>query len=93
MFFRAGALAGLEEARDELVLKLLRKMQGEVRRKMRQDAFNKRNDQRELINVQYIVTELYLLLYVGVRCVSEICASTLRCGTGAGSSSYSRPAL
>ena len=42
----------MEEARDELVLKLLRKMQGEVRRKMRQDAFNKRNDQRELINVK-----------------------------------------
>ena len=29
VFFRAGALAGLEEARDELVLKWLRFMQGQ----------------------------------------------------------------
>merc|ERR1712223_2029339 len=29
VFFRAGALAGLEEARDEIVLKLVRWMQGQ----------------------------------------------------------------
>merc|ERR1719481_2069604 len=30
VFFRAGALAGLEEARDDIVLKLLRMLQGQV---------------------------------------------------------------
>merc|ERR1711884_673048 len=35
VFFRAGALAGLEEARDELVLNYLRKFQGEVRKRIR----------------------------------------------------------
>merc|ERR1712168_608936 len=35
VFFRAGALAGLEEARDDIVIKLLRKFQGEVRKRIR----------------------------------------------------------
>ena len=51
VFFRAGALAGLEEARDELVLKLLRMMQGEVYRRVRGKVYGKRRDQRELIKV------------------------------------------
>jgi len=51
VFFRAGALAILEEARDDLVLKLLRFMQGEVFKKIRTKEYEKRRDQRELIKV------------------------------------------
>merc|ERR1711935_197615 len=51
VFFRAGALAGLEEARDEIVLKLLRKLQGEVYRNIKYRVYEKRRDQRELIKV------------------------------------------
>ena len=35
VFFRAGALAFLEECRDDIVLRLLRKFQGEVRKRVR----------------------------------------------------------
>ena len=51
VFFRAGALAGLEEARDELVLKWLRMFQGEVRKRIRAREYQKRANQRELIAV------------------------------------------
>merc|ERR1719259_651446 len=51
VFFRAGALAGLEENRDDIVLDLVRKFQGEVRRKIRGNVYAKRRDQRELIKV------------------------------------------
>merc|ERR1711872_519502 len=51
VFFRAGALAFLEENRDDIVLDLVRKFQGEVRRKIRGNAYAKRRDQRELIKV------------------------------------------
>merc|ERR1712055_29302 len=51
VFFRAGALAGLEEARDEIVIKLVRMMQGEALRRIRGKAFAKKRDQRELIKV------------------------------------------
>ena len=51
VFFRAGALAGLEEQRDELVIKLLRFFQGEVFKRIRTNVFNKKRDQRELIKV------------------------------------------
>merc|ERR1712087_236431 len=51
VFFRAGALAGLEEKRDELVLKLVRMIQGEVFKRIRGKEFAKRRDQRELIKV------------------------------------------
>merc|ERR1712228_143453 len=46
VFFRAGALAALEEARDNIVLKLVRYMQGESYRYIRGKAFAKRRDQR-----------------------------------------------
>merc|ERR1719266_1392650 len=46
VFFRAGALAGLEEARDEIVLKLLRFLQGQCLKHIRGKA-----DQRELMKV------------------------------------------
>merc|ERR1712115_55824 len=51
VFFRAGALAGLEEARDELVLKLIRLLQGEVYKRIRGAVYEKKRDQRELIKV------------------------------------------
>merc|ERR1739838_116070 len=51
VFFRAGALAGLEEARDELVIKWIRFMQGEVYKRVRGRVYEKKRDQRELIKV------------------------------------------
>merc|ERR1719348_2162330 len=51
VFFRAGALAGLEEGRDELVIKWIRMIQGEVYKRIRGKEFAKRRDQRELIKV------------------------------------------
>merc|ERR1719336_512121 len=51
VFFRAGALAKLEEARDDLVLKWVRMIQGEVYKRIRGKEFAKRRDQRELIKV------------------------------------------
>merc|ERR1719428_594995 len=51
VFFRAGALAGLEEARDDIVLKLIRLLQGEVLKRLRSRVYQKKHDQRELIKV------------------------------------------
>merc|ERR1719189_2520630 len=51
VFFRAGALAGLEEARDDLVLKWVRLMQGEVLKRIRSKVYEQKRDQRELIKV------------------------------------------
>merc|ERR1711892_1410651 len=51
VFFRAGALAGLEEGRDELVIKWVRFMQGEVFKRVRSAVYEKKRDQRELIKV------------------------------------------
>merc|ERR1719297_524276 len=51
VFFRAGALAKLEEARDELVLKWLRMIQGQIYKRIRGAVYEKRRDQRELIKV------------------------------------------
>merc|ERR1719323_2144904 len=51
VFFRAGALAKLEEERDELVLKWLRMIQGEVYKRVRGRVWEKKRDQRELLNV------------------------------------------
>merc|ERR1711992_3000 len=51
VFFRAGALAGLEESRDELVLKLVRFMQGQCLLLIKGREFARRRDQRELIKV------------------------------------------
>merc|ERR1719323_2954435 len=51
VFFRAGALAGLEEARDDIVLKLVRYMQGQCYGHIRRQAFQKKFDQRELMKV------------------------------------------
>ena len=51
VFFRAGALAAMEEARDGIVLKLVRWMQGTAFCRIRGKDFNKRKDQRELMKV------------------------------------------
>jgi myosin heavy subunit len=51
VFFRAGALAFLEEKRDNIVLKLLRNLQGEMLLRIRGRVFAKRRDQRELLVV------------------------------------------
>merc|ERR1719346_510824 len=51
VFFRAGALAGLEEARDEIVLKLVRWMQAECSRHQLNKVYQKKKAQRELMKV------------------------------------------
>jgi len=51
VFFRAGALAALEEARDTIVLKLVRFLQGEAYKRLRGKVFQKKYDQRELMKV------------------------------------------
>merc|ERR1719340_476336 len=51
VFFRAGALAALEEARDEIVLKLVRFLQGTCYGRIRGKVFQKKFDQRELMKV------------------------------------------
>merc|ERR1739847_90108 len=51
VFFRAGALAGLEEARDNIVLKLLRYLQGQCYKHIKNKIFQIKRDQRELMKV------------------------------------------
>merc|ERR550519_554831 len=51
VFFRAGALAGLEEARDDIVMKLIRFMQGHALSLIRGKVYAKKRDQRELLLV------------------------------------------
>jgi len=51
VFFRAGALAALEEARDNIVLKLVRWMQAECYRHNKNKLYAKKKDQRELMKV------------------------------------------
>merc|ERR1719209_2773040 len=51
VFFRAGALAALEEARDNIVLKLVRWMQAECYMHFKTKIYNKKKDQRELMKV------------------------------------------
>merc|ERR1719290_124723 len=51
VFFRAGALAALEEQRDKLVIKWIRLMQGEVLKRVRGKVYQQKRDQRELLAV------------------------------------------
>ena len=51
VFFRAGALAALEEARDGIVLKLVRYMQGECYGRIRRKVYQKKADARNLLIV------------------------------------------
>merc|ERR1712193_360140 len=51
VFFRAGALAALEEMRDGIVLKLVRYLQGQCLKHIRGKVYQKKADQRELMKV------------------------------------------
>merc|ERR1740131_819782 len=51
VFFRAGAMAKLEEVRDDIVLRLIRQLQGEIYKRLKYKDFVKRRDQRQLIEV------------------------------------------
>jgi myosin heavy subunit len=51
VFFRAGALAALEEERDNIVIKLVRWLQGQVYGNLRRRVYKKKEDQRELLKV------------------------------------------
>ena len=51
VFFRAGALAAMEESRDDIVLKLVRWLQGEIRGRYRRRDYQKRHDQVHLMTV------------------------------------------
>merc|ERR1711881_300856 len=51
VFFRAGALASLEEARDGIVLKLVRWLQGEVYGRCKRKIYKIKADQRQLMEV------------------------------------------
>merc|ERR1711935_1216736 len=51
VFFRAGALAFLEELRDAIVLKLVRFMQGQCFGHIKRKVYSVKNDQRELMKV------------------------------------------
>merc|ERR1711981_598859 len=51
VFFRAGALAALEEARDNIVLKLVRWLQGDCYGRIRRKVYQTKADQRQLMEV------------------------------------------
>merc|ERR1712156_1298844 len=51
VFFRAGALAGLEEERDGIVLKLVRWLQGQCFGYIKRAVYQKKHGQRELMKV------------------------------------------
>ena len=51
VFFRAGALAALEEARDDIVIKLVRWMQGQCYAHIKKQVYRVKSDQRELMKV------------------------------------------
>ena len=51
VFFRAGALAFLEEKRDDIVLRLLRYLQGQALKVIRGKVYQQKYDQRELLVV------------------------------------------
>merc|ERR1719282_1533012 len=63
VFFRAGALALLEEMRDDIVLKLLRMMQGEIRLRYRSIEAKKKINQREL----QVVAQRQFRKYMALR--------------------------
>merc|ERR1712226_927193 len=62
VFFRAGALAKLEEARDEIVIKLVRWLQAECFKNLRLKVYNKKKDQRELMKVCQRNFRKYMIL-------------------------------
>ena len=62
VFFRAGALAALEEARDDIVTKLVRFMQGQVYGAMKRKVYQLKHDQRELMKVCQRNFRKYMIL-------------------------------
>merc|ERR1739844_116899 len=62
VFFRAGALAALEEMRDGIVLKPVRYLQGECYGYIKRGVYQKRFDQRELMKVCQRNFRKYMLL-------------------------------
>merc|ERR1719348_1468547 len=63
VFFRAGALAFLEEIRDDIVLKLLRMMQGQIFKRIRTRVYEKKRDQRQLL----VVCQRQFRRYIALR--------------------------
>jgi myosin heavy subunit len=63
VFFRAGSLGRLEEARDQLTNVWVRKFQGEVLKRVRGKVYHKKFDQRELIKV----AQRQFRKYMGLR--------------------------
>merc|ERR1712083_412564 len=51
VFFRAGALAALEEKRDDIVTALIRYLQGQIYAKKGKERFAKKSNQRNMIMV------------------------------------------
>jgi myosin heavy chain 6/7 len=51
VFFKAGALAALEETRDDIVMRLVRNMQGNCFGALRRKDYQQKSDQRELMKV------------------------------------------
>merc|ERR1712223_1515700 len=51
VFFKAGALAALEEVRDDIVMRLVRNMQGNCFGYLRRKVYQTKYDQRELMKV------------------------------------------
>merc|ERR1712226_358337 len=62
VFFKAGALAALEEVRDEIVNRLIRNMQGQCFGFLRRKVYNTKYDQRELMKVIQRNYRKYMLL-------------------------------
>merc|ERR1711997_327224 len=62
VFFKAGALAGLEECRDDIVTKLVRHMQGQALGHMRRKVYQQKYDQRELMKVIQRSYRKYMVL-------------------------------
>merc|ERR1712141_312404 len=62
VFFKAGALALLEEHRDDIVTKLISWLQGQCFGVMRRKVYNTKSDQRELLKVIQRNYRKYMLL-------------------------------
>ena len=62
VFFRAGALGMMEECRDRLVNALIRKLQGEVLKRVLVPRYQQKADQRKLIEVCQRQFKKYLFL-------------------------------
>ena len=62
VFFRAGALGMMEECRDRLVNALIRKLQGEVYKRVLVPRYQQKADQRMLIEVAQRQFKKYMYL-------------------------------